>query len=262
MSTILANAWVEITDPNTNDIFYANPQTGECAWEKPSNMVLHQKDPTGEWISIALTPSDDEIDINQIQQINGLRHANMVSPERSSGLLSINYVLSKHNSTSSLASSSSVIKSLSQEQLDPVRNENDDVMDSSNQETSQLEVSNNSTLNKENPINEDIIGSSSQNFSIDKYGASNSSDIPSQDSELIPIRRNSKISQISIDSVMSVSTASTSRPKTPNSGNIPSSGNQLFKIMSPKKSSEAAERARKTGISNPRVNYGVWEIFL
>ncbi|CAG8454648.1 1660_t:CDS:10 [Cetraspora pellucida] len=251
MSTILANAWVEITDPNTNDIFYANPQTGECAWEKPSNM----NSSIGKRISIALTPSDDEIDINQIQQINGLRHANMVSPERSSGLLSINYVLSKHNSASSLASSSSAIKSSSQEQLDPVKNENDDVMDSSNQETSQLEISNNSTLNKENPVNEDIIGSSSQNFSIDKYGASNSSDIPSQDSELIPIRRNSKISQISIDSVMSVSTASTSRPKTPNSGNIPNSGNQLFKIMSPKKSSEAAERARKTGISNPRVNY-------
>ncbi|CAG8558110.1 3804_t:CDS:2, partial [Scutellospora calospora] len=189
MSTILSNAWVEITDPHTNDVFYANPQTGECAWEKPSNMTLHQKDPTGEWwelwddnhqlpyyyhttsgqtewirpefgtiipltkiqnssigkrISVALTPSDEEIDVNQIQQINGLRHANAVNPELSSGMLSFNYVLSKHHSTSSTVLSSSMLKSSTsnQEPLEAVRND----MDSSNKRTNQLGISYNSVL--------------------------------------------------------------------------------------------------------------------
>ncbi|CAG8735412.1 7842_t:CDS:2, partial [Racocetra fulgida] len=252
--------WWELWDDNHQLPYYYNTASGQTEWVRPESgtiipLTKIQNSSIGKRISIALTPTDDEIDISQLQQINGLRHANMVSPERSSGLLSINYVLSKHNSASSIASPSSEIKSSSQEQLDSdfMRNENEDNdINSSIKETSQLEVSNNSTFNEENPVNYDIMGSSSQNSSTDKYGVSNSFDIPSRDIDLIPIRRNSKVS---IDSVMSVSTASTSRPKTPNSGNIPNSGNQLFKIMSPKKSTEAAERARKTGISNPRVNY-------
>ncbi|RIB02959.1 hypothetical protein C2G38_2255281 [Gigaspora rosea] len=314
MSTILANAWVEITDPHTNDIFYANPQTGECAWEKPSNSILHQKDPTGEWwelwddnhqlpyyyhtisgqtewarpdsgtiipltkiqnssigkrISIALTPTDDEMDLNQIQQINGLKHANTISPERSSGMLSINYVLSKHTSLSSIPSSPMFKSPISnKDPLEIIQNEINNVMDSSNKNISQLKVLNDSISSKENlenSVNDNIIGSSSQNSFPDKYVASNSSDIPPpppppplpQDSEVVSLKRKPKISQTSIDSTMTISTTSTSRPKTPNSGNTTSNGgNHLFKIMTPKKSIEVAERARKTGISNPiGINY-------
>ncbi|CAG8561530.1 10944_t:CDS:10 [Dentiscutata erythropus] len=322
MSTILVNAWVEITDPHTNDIFYANPQTGECAWEKPSSSLLHQKDPTGEWwelwddnhqlpyyyhtasgqtewirpetgtiipltkiqkssigkrISIALTPSDDEIDINQLQQINGLRHANTISPERSSGMLSINYVLSKQTSVSSNFSPPPLLKlstSNKEDSLETLLSENSVDMGSSNKNISRLNSLNDSSKeSSENSINEDFTGSSSQSSPNDKYIASNSSDIHSQDGEVVPLKRKTKISQSSIDSTMSASTASTSRPKTPNSGNtsnggnqlmpkIPNSGNtsnggnQLFKIMTPKKSTEVAERARKAGISNPLgINY-------
>nr|CAG8535059.1 7328_t:CDS:2 [Entrophospora candida] len=39
----------EIKDPHTAHIFYANPETGECSWERPKNSNIQQKDPKGEW---------------------------------------------------------------------------------------------------------------------------------------------------------------------------------------------------------------------
>ncbi|RKP26475.1 hypothetical protein SYNPS1DRAFT_6660, partial [Syncephalis pseudoplumigaleata] len=41
--------WVEIQDPQSGNIFYANPHTGECSWEEPMNAHIKPRDPTGEW---------------------------------------------------------------------------------------------------------------------------------------------------------------------------------------------------------------------
>ncbi|RKP10231.1 Rho GTPase activation protein [Thamnocephalis sphaerospora] len=41
--------WVEIEDPVSGNIFYANPATGECSWEQPVNADIKPRDPTGEW---------------------------------------------------------------------------------------------------------------------------------------------------------------------------------------------------------------------
>lgn len=41
--------WIEITDPQTQNTFYANPTTGECQWDKPNIGRVKPKDPAGEW---------------------------------------------------------------------------------------------------------------------------------------------------------------------------------------------------------------------
>ncbi|KAJ9088740.1 hypothetical protein DSO57_1020145 [Entomophthora muscae] len=43
----LTSDWVEIVDPQSNNIIFVNPETGECTWEKPEGVQL--KNPDGEW---------------------------------------------------------------------------------------------------------------------------------------------------------------------------------------------------------------------
>lgn len=41
--------WIEIVDPQSNNIIYANPVTGECSWEKPPGIYIKPRSPGGEW---------------------------------------------------------------------------------------------------------------------------------------------------------------------------------------------------------------------
>lgn len=41
--------WIEIVDPQSNNIIYANPVTGECSWEKPAGIFIKPREPGGEW---------------------------------------------------------------------------------------------------------------------------------------------------------------------------------------------------------------------
>ncbi|ORX96660.1 hypothetical protein K493DRAFT_336817 [Basidiobolus meristosporus CBS 931.73] len=52
--------WVEIKDPQSTEIYYANPITGECAKNMPSNALLHSNDPNGEWWELY----DEQNDLN------------------------------------------------------------------------------------------------------------------------------------------------------------------------------------------------------
>ncbi|KAI3639330.1 hypothetical protein MIR68_002860 [Amoeboaphelidium protococcarum] len=48
MSSNSNNNWVEILDPQSRKIFYANTISGECCWEKPSNVQVTARDPNVE----------------------------------------------------------------------------------------------------------------------------------------------------------------------------------------------------------------------
>ncbi|KAI9297276.1 hypothetical protein K502DRAFT_301114 [Neoconidiobolus thromboides FSU 785] len=41
--------WVEIMDPQSHNIIYANPVTGECSWERPKKGFIKERSPEGEW---------------------------------------------------------------------------------------------------------------------------------------------------------------------------------------------------------------------
>ncbi|KAL7754482.1 Lipase 5 [Sorochytrium milnesiophthora] len=41
--------WVEIEDPASGDVFYANPETGECLWDRTEDMNVLENDPQGVW---------------------------------------------------------------------------------------------------------------------------------------------------------------------------------------------------------------------
>ncbi|RUS26185.1 hypothetical protein BC938DRAFT_471108 [Jimgerdemannia flammicorona] len=49
MATATMEEWVEITDPQSGNQFFANPVSGECSWERPLNAIIKPKDPSGEW---------------------------------------------------------------------------------------------------------------------------------------------------------------------------------------------------------------------
>ena len=49
MSQFGADEWVEIIDPSTKSVFYANPMTGDCSWDRPKTGRVRPKDPNGEW---------------------------------------------------------------------------------------------------------------------------------------------------------------------------------------------------------------------
>jgi hypothetical protein len=34
--------WVELTDPQTGRLCYANPVSGECRWDRPANVRLYE----------------------------------------------------------------------------------------------------------------------------------------------------------------------------------------------------------------------------
>ncbi|KAJ1921886.1 hypothetical protein H4219_000232 [Mycoemilia scoparia] len=44
-----SDEWLELYDPETNIIVYANPLTGECSWEKPTGATIKPRDEKGEW---------------------------------------------------------------------------------------------------------------------------------------------------------------------------------------------------------------------
>ncbi|PWN51184.1 hypothetical protein IE53DRAFT_368281 [Violaceomyces palustris] len=44
-----ANFWCVITDPKSQNSFFANPQTGECKWEVPAGTIVLPPNPDGEW---------------------------------------------------------------------------------------------------------------------------------------------------------------------------------------------------------------------
>ena len=44
-----ANFWCIITDPKTQNSFFANPQTGECRWQVPAGTIVLPPNPDGEW---------------------------------------------------------------------------------------------------------------------------------------------------------------------------------------------------------------------
>ncbi|KAK9711723.1 hypothetical protein K7432_007622 [Basidiobolus ranarum] len=52
--------WVEIKDPQSTEIYYANPLTGECANKIPLNAKIHPSDPNGEWWELY----DEQNDLN------------------------------------------------------------------------------------------------------------------------------------------------------------------------------------------------------
>jgi len=41
--------WYRITDPTSSSTFFANPQTGECAWQLPPNTIEMKRDVENEW---------------------------------------------------------------------------------------------------------------------------------------------------------------------------------------------------------------------
>ncbi|KAK5828661.1 hypothetical protein F5H01DRAFT_286200 [Linnemannia elongata] len=41
--------WVEITDPESRNTFYANLSSGECDWSLPEGAVIQHQNPAGEW---------------------------------------------------------------------------------------------------------------------------------------------------------------------------------------------------------------------
>ncbi|KAF9351835.1 hypothetical protein BGX26_010220 [Mortierella sp. AD094] len=41
--------WVEITDPESHNTFYANLTSGECDWSLPEGAVIQHQNPAGEW---------------------------------------------------------------------------------------------------------------------------------------------------------------------------------------------------------------------
>lgn len=41
--------WVEITDPESRNTFYANLSSGECDWSLPDGAVIQHQNPAGEW---------------------------------------------------------------------------------------------------------------------------------------------------------------------------------------------------------------------
>ncbi|KAG0203633.1 hypothetical protein BGX33_009014 [Mortierella sp. NVP41] len=41
--------WVEITDPESQNTFYANLSSGECDWSLPEGAVIQHQNPAGEW---------------------------------------------------------------------------------------------------------------------------------------------------------------------------------------------------------------------
>ncbi|KAI7856711.1 hypothetical protein BDC45DRAFT_502115 [Circinella umbellata] len=42
--------WVEVSDPSTKLVYYANPSTGECLWqEKPTAGSIKPPNPNGDW---------------------------------------------------------------------------------------------------------------------------------------------------------------------------------------------------------------------
>ncbi|KAG0246860.1 hypothetical protein B0O80DRAFT_300607 [Mortierella sp. GBAus27b] len=41
--------WVEITDPESHNTFYANLTSGECDWSLPEGAVIQRQNPAGEW---------------------------------------------------------------------------------------------------------------------------------------------------------------------------------------------------------------------
>ncbi|KAK3825774.1 MAG: hypothetical protein J3Q66DRAFT_277593 [Benniella sp.] len=41
--------WVEITDPESHNTFYANLTSGECDWSLPEGAVIQPQNPAGEW---------------------------------------------------------------------------------------------------------------------------------------------------------------------------------------------------------------------
>jgi hypothetical protein len=34
------NEWVEVRDPQSGKVFFANAKTGDCSWEKPENAIM------------------------------------------------------------------------------------------------------------------------------------------------------------------------------------------------------------------------------
>ncbi|ORZ14384.1 hypothetical protein BCR41DRAFT_337280 [Lobosporangium transversale] len=50
MTLAISNSvWVEITDPESRNTFYANLTSGECDWSLPEGAVIQRQDPAGEW---------------------------------------------------------------------------------------------------------------------------------------------------------------------------------------------------------------------
>ncbi|KAJ1678886.1 hypothetical protein EV182_003155, partial [Spiromyces aspiralis] len=43
------NEWLELYDPESNIVVYANPATGECSWNKPEGATIKPRDEKGEW---------------------------------------------------------------------------------------------------------------------------------------------------------------------------------------------------------------------
>ncbi|KAF9403801.1 hypothetical protein BGX21_009897 [Mortierella sp. AD011] len=47
--TLSQPLWVEITDPESHNTFYANLTSGECDWSLPEGAVIQHQNPAGEW---------------------------------------------------------------------------------------------------------------------------------------------------------------------------------------------------------------------
>ncbi|KAG0378983.1 hypothetical protein BGX24_002136 [Mortierella sp. AD032] len=46
---ISSPVWVEITDPESRNTFYANLSSGECDWSLPEGAIIQHQNPAGEW---------------------------------------------------------------------------------------------------------------------------------------------------------------------------------------------------------------------
>ncbi|KAK9767399.1 hypothetical protein K7432_002844 [Basidiobolus ranarum] len=60
ISRFSPNEWIEIKDPQSTEIYYANPFTGDCAKTIPANALIHPNDPNGEWWELY----DEQNDLN------------------------------------------------------------------------------------------------------------------------------------------------------------------------------------------------------
>ncbi|CAI2170444.1 2081_t:CDS:10, partial [Funneliformis geosporum] len=291
MATTVADAWVRIKDPQSNTMFYANPATGECLLEKPRNLQLYpilgdewwelwddfhqlpyyyhtvsgqtdwavpstgtiiplrkiQNSSIGKRLS-AVFAQDDNFDI--IKAATG----NISKQIRASGSL----LIPNGNNQQRLATASIKVSHHKSEEFTVVTS---DFPSSSSRDVDSISDSNRITLNDSENAKD-----FSQNSSDNSSNSESDVDVLTQKQS----KRNNSLSTkfsksrtTSFDSTYVAST-STSRPVTLSSINTNNNESdvhvhhvnqqQPFMAVSPKKSFLAADKARKSGISNPVVN--------
>ncbi|RIA84346.1 hypothetical protein C1645_808810 [Glomus cerebriforme] len=267
---VLGEEWWELWDDNHKLPYYYNTETGQTDWNVPSSGTIIplkkiQNSSIGKRLSVVFT--QDDIDITNMAAVTAGNDSKQI---RTSGMLltpNNNYyyqqqlsvvppLKSHHNHVKDIDGFDAAIVTTP---ASPTNSSSRDV-DSFSEETHKSKNSKSINQSKDTLNGSDFSGNLSQkssNASID------SNDLSTQGQ----LKRNNslqnKFTQSQTSSSTSIASTPTSRPITPSSLNANNNGSepyvniqqQSFKIVSPNKSSIIADKARKSGISEPVVNF-------